>query len=212
MEFSHPATFAGQADSMQYKTSQFLASLADEVKNLIKTANDLKALDAGLLNIPPEPGKWSVLQVIEHLNSYNRYYLAQIELAINKSADSKPSETFQPGLLGGYFTKMMYSDVKKSGQVANKMNAPKGHVPAASLDAQRVMQEFFAGEEKILTLLAAAKLHNIGKIKVPISISKWIKLRLGDTFGFLIAHQARHFQQIRNILTTLGSSVHIQQH
>jgi uncharacterized damage-inducible protein DinB len=39
---------------------------------------------------------------------------------------------------------------------------------------------------------------------VPISIAKFIKIRLGDTFRFLIAHQQRHFAQVANTLKALG--------
>jgi hypothetical protein len=193
---------------MQYKTNELLTSLEMEVRSILNKTKELKTVDAQVLNTQSSPGKWSMLQVLEHLNSYNRYYLTHIEKAIQQSGGKHlPADTFSPGLFGGYFTKMMYSQVKTTGKVANKMQAPKDHQPSASLDAAKVMSEFITGEELLLRLLAEAKQLNIKKIKVPISISKWIKLSLGDTYGFLVAHQVRHFLQIANTLKTIGAPV-----
>jgi hypothetical protein len=55
----------------------------------------------------------------------------------------------------------------------------------------------------LLDLLELAKSKNIGAIRTPISISRWIKLKLGDTFRFFVAHEQRHFVQINNALVTI---------
>ena len=55
----------------------------------------------------------------------------------------------------------------------------------------------------LVDLLESAKSKNIGSIRTPISISRFIKLKVGDTFRFLIAHEQRHFVQIENVLTAL---------
>jgi hypothetical protein len=44
---------------------------------------------------------------------------------------------------------------------------------------------------------------DMGKLRLPISISKLIKLKAGDTFRFLIAHQQRHFVQLQNAMNVL---------
>ena len=83
---------------------------------------------------------------------------------------------FQPGFFGNYFTKMMQPDA--SNKVKNKMKAAK-------------------------SLLDTARNTDMAEIKVPISISRLIKLTLGDTFRFVIAHQLRHFIQIKEVLEVL---------
>ena len=40
----------------------------------------------------------------------------------------------------------------------------------------------------------------MGKIRISISISRFVKLKLGDTFRFLIAHEQRHFVQVARTL------------
>jgi hypothetical protein len=41
---------------------------------------------------------------------------------------------------------------------------------------------------------------NIRKVKIPISISKIIRFRLGDALLYVVYHNQRHFQQALNIL------------
>ena len=41
---------------------------------------------------------------------------------------------------------------------------------------------------------------NLTKVKTSITISNWIKLRLGDTFRFVIHHNLRHVVQAKNLL------------
>ncbi|MES2702127.1 MAG: DinB family protein [Bacteroidota bacterium] len=189
---------------MTYNSVELLESLDAEIQRILQNVTQLKQLDNKVLNTQPAPGKWSVAQVLEHLNSYNRYYLPQIEKATGvASATAAPATTFKPGWLGDYFTKSMYSSVVTKGEITNKMKAPKDHQPAETLDSLKVIAEFEQGAKKLSELLRGAKARNISKVRVPISIAKWIKISLGDTFRFLIAHKTRHFLQLRNTLAAV---------
>lgn len=192
-----------QTISMKYKTSEWLDQLTKEVNDISTQFGALLQYPGSVLSAPPAPGKWSAIQVIEHLNSYNRYYLHHIGQSLDASHPA-PAASFSQGLLGGYFTRMMYSQVKSGGQITNKMQAPKDHTPVANLNVQAVLDEFAAGQLKLQQLLGTARRYDLGSVKVPISISKFIKLKLGDTFGFLVAHQVRHFQQIENTLNAIN--------
>ena len=46
----------------------------------------------------------------------------------------------------------------------------------------------------------ASKNVNLDKIKTAISISKLIRLKLGDTFRVLIYHNERHIKQAEKVL------------
>lgn len=177
-------------------TGILLTDLENDIRNLLTDLRKIAATDntATLLQ-QPEQGKWSVAQCIEHLNSYNRYYLPQIEKALLKGTyKNLPAETtYKPGWLGNYFTKLMKPGV--NGELSGKMKAPKDHQPSVTLDAKKVILEFITAEEKLLAYLQRAGTINISKLQVPISIAKFIKLQLGDTFRFLIAHQQRHMLQ-----------------
>jgi uncharacterized damage-inducible protein DinB len=162
----------------------------------VLTATYLQKEDPELLLTAPAAGKWSVVQVLEHLNSYGRYYLPAIEKSLQTNKLHK--EIFKPGWFGNYFTKIMKPG--EDGKITNKMSAPKNHRPATDLDVKPVIDQFFAQQQKLLDLLEKAKQKDIGAIRTPISISRFIKLKVGDTFRFLIAHEQRHFVQITNAI------------
>lgn len=174
-----------------------LEDLQADTRQVILATNYLLQEDPEKLVQQPAPGKWSVAQVIEHLNSYGRYYLPAIEAAMKEHRYS-PDPVFTPGWLGDYFTKTMLPG--KNGQVVNKMQAPKNHRPSPDIDSKPVIEEFLRQEHLLLDLLEKAKHLSISKIRIPISLSKLVKLKLGDTFRFLVAHHQRHFIQVNNTL------------
>lgn len=188
-----------------FDTIELLHALNNDVDVILRKTEALSNLDDKIMNTPPAPGKWSIAQVIEHLNSYNRYYLPEMHkaLAAGKAGRVPFRPAYSAGIFGNYFTNMMLP--KADGKLANKMNAPKDHRPPVQLDTKQVIAEFIAGQKQLLGYLKAAEKTDIGKLKVPISISKFIKLKLGDTFRFLIAHQQRHFIQLHNALAAIGA-------
>lgn len=180
-----------------FKSAELLDSLQADVRQLMLVATQLQNEDPELLQKQPAPGKWSIVQVLEHLNSYGRYYLPAIEKSLQ--TDKQQKEWFKPGMIGNYFTRIMKPGA--DGKIGNKMNAPKNHRPSPDLDAKPVMDTFFQQQQKLLQLLESAKKKDIGSIRTPISISRFMKLKVGDTFRFLIAHEQRHMLQARTTIS-----------
>jgi hypothetical protein len=187
---------------MKIQQEELLESLKKDVEILLECADFFrKEIDA--LLIPPVPGKWSVAQILEHLNSYGRIYLPQIDKAIS-SSQSKREAWFNSGYLGNYFTNIMKP--KDVFDVKNKMKAFKAHNPENKLNPGKVLDEFVEQQHKLLQLLEMAKQKSLNSIRIPLSVTKLIKLKLGDTFRFLIGHEQRHFVQARNAIKTIGLS------
>ena len=174
-----------------------LENLQTDTRKLMLRLAYLKQLPADLLVQQPAPGRWSVAQVIEHLNTYGRFYLPALQQAIN-SSNRTATEWFVPGWLGGYFTKSMMP--KPDGTINHKMKTLKHHDPAPAIDAMKALQEFEQQEVLLLQLLDKAQQVDINRIRIPVSVSPFIKLKMGDVFGFIIAHHQRHFVQIENTL------------
>lgn len=183
----------------QIRSTLFIEKLQADTRSIILATNQLSNSDPEFLLTQPDPDKWSVVQILEHLNSYCRYYLPALEKALQKNKAS--TGKFTPGWLGSNFTRIMKPGA--DGKIVNKMKAPKDHRPSADLDIQPVMSNFLLHQHRLLDLLEAAKAKDINTIKVPISIAKFIKLKAGDTFGFFIAHEQRHFIQIVNTIASL---------
>lgn len=185
----------------KFKSSELIDQLVKDVQQLMSAAEHLRETDSVKLCYCAQEGQWSAAQAIEHLNMYNRYYLPVIE----RSLVQIPKELnawFVPGFFGNYFTKMMMPG--NVYEVKNKMKAPKGYRPGHGLNANYVIDEFIQHQRKLLQLLEISRKRNLEQIRIPISISKLIRLKLGDTFRFLIAHEQRHMIQARNSVKATG--------
>jgi hypothetical protein len=151
------------------------------------------------LNKKPSIDSWSIAQNLYHLNTYGLYYLPKIESAINdylvKNTKGVNTKSFKSSWLGAFFTKDMHPDTSK-----RKYKAFKAHIPPPMIDAYKEVQIFIEHQELLLKLLKKANEVDLGKIKLSISISKWVKLNLGDVFGFFVAHNERHIAQVSQFL------------
>lgn len=185
------------------QTKAFLGKLEADTREILLQTKRLHQLDPGILCTQPAPGKWSVAQVLEHLNTYGRYYLPLME-SLMRNTQTTPTEYFKPGFLGAFFTRSM---LPKKGEVKNKMKTMKGHSPQPDIDSHRVITEFTEQQHRLLEILERASLADLQKVRVPITLTRLIKLQLGDTLSFLIAHHQRHFVQIENHLEMIGRKI-----
>lgn len=179
-----------------FNIQELISSLQQDVQQTLLQLDRVQQIPADVLLQQPEAGKWSIAQVLEHLNGYNRFYLAAIEKALNNSTQQAP-RTYKAGWFGDYFTRLM--EPRPDGSLPKKMSAPAPYNFGPELDAEQVLNEFREGQRQLLSLLDKARTADLGGIKVPISISRLIKLKLGDVFRFVIAHQLRHFLQIDRV-------------
>jgi hypothetical protein len=185
----------------KFKSEDLISQLQADVRHIIAAAEHLQTADPVKLNYSPGESSWSVAQVLEHLNAYNRYYLPTIEKSVvHISRDT--SAWFIPGFWGNYFTKMMMP--KNVFEIKNKMKAMKGYSPTNGLNVDAVFKEFFQHQNRLLHLLDVARRRNLNSIRIPITITKLIRFKLGDTFRFLIAHEQRHMIQARNAIKAVG--------
>ncbi len=191
---------------MPHNTSTLLAALHSRTETILQKAiAEWQMLPPERLAASPGPGRWSAAQCLEHLNHYGHHYLPAIESAIKQAQQrgSRPAAEFHPGWLGAYFTGLMLP--QPDGSLKSKMKSPKEAVPSsaeasadkpsAAPDPVATLAEFIEQQEQMLQLLEAARSVNLNTVRVPTSLSRWIRLRLGDTFGFVIAHNERHMAQ-----------------
>lgn len=180
-------------------SNELINSLQADLRAIILKANQLERFSSRELEHEPSPGKWSVAQVLEHMNIYSRYYLDAIEQKLQLNS-SQASAEFKPGWLGNYFTGMMKPS--KDNKVHRKMSAPKNAQPSVQPDSRKMLAEFLAHQHRLLQLLEVCRGTNLD-IRIPTSLTNLIKLKLGDTLRFFIAHEQRHFVQIANTLPSL---------
>lgn len=182
------------------KTQEFIKTLANQLAQINQSfEHEVLTATEDNLNTTPNYGGWSILQVLDHLNFYNRWYLPKIEVAIKKSITQKKGATefFKSGWLGAYFIKMMQP--KSDGSLASKMKSPKNAIPATILNAEKVLNEFSTHLAHLNSLLDLVKTADISNTRVVTSLSSWVSLKTGDSMAFLLAHMERHFLQIKRI-------------
>lgn len=179
-----------------FNSNTLLEELHNDVNALLTvTHTRIRPQPHAALLQQPQPGSWSVVQCLEHLNSYGYFYLPRLHEAISegesKSLPAKP--VFKSSWLGNYFTNLMKP--KESGALRSKMQAPAGHRPVEQQDPETVIHAFISQQEQLLELLQRAQKVNIEKLRVATSLTSLLKLSAGDTFRFLIAHEQRHMLQ-----------------
>lgn len=179
---------------MKIASSELITELENKTNRLLAESRQFTELSDLQLNYRTTPNSWSALECFEHLNLYGRFYLKELK---NRMCEKhNPSDkTFKSGILGNYFAKTMLPTNKlKPMKTFNNMNPIN-----SSLD-KKVLVEFIQQQEEMLRLLQIARNKNLTKIKCGITISKWIKLRLGDTFRFVIYHNERHLIQAQRVI------------
>jgi hypothetical protein len=187
-----------------YTTEAWMTPLVQKIEEHISTATAIyQNLPEEQLLTAPAPGSWSVAQCLEHLNSYGDYYLPAVERALVRAANSqlKSTHLYRSGWLGSYFIQMMKPGNKK------KYKAFKGHLPAPELNGPAVVAEFIRQQEEWLRLMDRIDDVTLLNVRVPISISPLVRLKLGDVLGFVKAHDDRHITQANRVLAWLREAV-----
>ena len=182
---------------MKIDTTQLIDSLLEKTTQSTLAAQRLKNLSLDQLNFKLHPEKWSALQCIEHLNLYGDYYLPEIEKQILEQPANSTNLIFRSGIIGNYFAKLMSVENGKM----TKMKSPKDKNPTNSMLTLLTIDRFLKQQERLKSLLEQARHIDVAKTKVSISLIKFIRLRLGDTFRFFVNHIERHILQAEKAVT-----------
>jgi hypothetical protein len=147
-----------------------------------------------------DTNSWSILEVFAHLNAYASYYHPVFLNRIETTRFRDPKDNFISSPLG----KSAWKSVKlgNARNVKRRMKSPKSFNPTFETDLIQGtdIETFEKDQLHLLTILTKAEEVNLRKVKVPLSISKIIRLRLGDALQFVIYHNERHMQQALNII------------
>lgn len=179
---------------MKIKSEKLIQQLLEITRKNINFAETLKDKFAKELNFRESEGSWSVLECLEHLNLYGDFYIPEIRRVIQKTK-TRSVPYFKSGLIGNYFAESM---LPKEG--FKKIKTFKDKNPLGSNLNRKVIQRFIEQQLEIIELLNRASHCNLNKVKTAISITKLLKLKLGDTFRFVINHNIRHIEQVKDVL------------
>lgn len=176
---------------MQQDSNELINDLLVLTENSTALARTFKNLTLEQLNFQKTIDQWSILQCLEHLNLYGDFYLPEIEKQILANTNTPHRAMFKSGLIGNYFANLM----KVQNGKIKKMKSPKDKAPNPSGLTITTVDRFLKQQERLTVLLNQARTIDLVRTKVPISLTTYIRLRLGDTFRFFIYHIERHVLQ-----------------
>ena len=180
---------------MEIENNILIDDLLRRVEECTEKAKTFERLDDKQLQ-HKNGTRWSILECLEHLNRYGDYYLVEIEKQVIAHRGKKATLVFRSGVVGNYFANLM--EVKK-GKIT-KMKSPRDKNPAGSNLTVTTVSRFLKQQEQLVTLLNQSRNIDLTKVKTGISISRLIKLRLGDTLRFFTYHIERHVLQAERAL------------
>ncbi|WP_297332571.1 DinB family protein [Flavobacterium sp.] len=172
------------------KTDSYL--LLNELREITKlnlqSVTGFKSLSNEQLNYKPFSQSWSILQCLEHLNYYAAFYHPYLKKSILTS--TAEAETFKSGFWGNYLVKMLIP-----GSNSKKMKTFKSMDPSRSVLSGDVLERFIESQKEMLDLIEKAFEINLNKGGIPVTFTKLIRLKTGDTLRFMVYHNQRHITQ-----------------
>lgn len=183
---------------MHFKTNaQLLEHLQVQFEQILSIRNEISSLEPSLLVVKPSAESWSANECLKHLNYYGDFYLPQLnmkvaQLPVEADASDKP---FRSGWLGNKFTQMMLPG--ENGKPTKTMKSPTDKLPIDNLNASETIKIFDNQLENLRAILQKSSGKRLEKIRIPISISRFITLKAGDVLQFYLAHQLRHLLQAK---------------
>jgi hypothetical protein len=183
---------------MKIENGKLIEELLAIVQQAVAQIKDFEKLSPEQLNQKPHADGWSILECIEHLNLYGDFYLPAIEKSILSQKTHKRTLIFKSGILGNYFAKQMQP---QEGIIKNKMKTFNDKNPSKlqSELSELTLNRFLKQLEHLQSFLNKARQVDLTKAKTPISITKFLTFRLGDTFRFFIFHIQRHLLQASRV-------------
>ncbi|MCB2409180.1 DinB family protein [Hymenobacter lucidus] len=181
-------------------STTLLRQLTDQVQELRATVDtQLRPLSSRQLNFKPSATSWSVLECLEHLNRYSRFYNAELAKALHGQ-----NQRYNPHEVGfTWLGRKSYDTVRPDNGQQHK--TIKHMNPAGSALGPAVLQEFLEHQEQLLEVLGAAKGANLNRKAVRIEFFRLLKLRVGEALQFVVAHEQRHVQQALRAATAAQS-------
>lgn len=152
------------------------------------------------VNWSPSASSWSISEILAHLNAYTIFYNASLSERLNTTRHNTPTESFISSPLGKSAWKSM--KLGKEHNIKRKFKSPKNFNPRLepSLLNDHLVDEYIHLQNDFQVIVENSKNFNLRKVKTVISISKIVKLRLGDVLLFIAYHNERHIHQILTVL------------
>jgi hypothetical protein len=160
----------------------------------------LDGIPVALHATPPEPGRWSIVNVVEHLALLETRLTHLFQKRIGEARAAGLGQETETSSLLGDPTLALITDRTR------KLTAPEVVQPQSTHDSAAAWRELEAARERLKSVIVDADGLALGEITHPhlafgtLTVYQW--------FVFLAGHEARHTAQIREIAEQLGERAH----
>ena len=181
-------------------TRILIIDLQSTLRKQLKRCEELRRLPLEMLQCRPDPKRWSVLEVIEHMNlSSGHYYDRLQQIYADENSPLRFRTTFTPGFWGKRMLNTMQPEA--DGTIPWKMPTIRKFEPhVARGEALRPIDDLIAMLNGFMGLLERARTRGLEGEKVVSTLGPILRFKAGDAFRFPVAHQERHMLQIERTL------------
>lgn len=143
----------------------------------------------------PNEHSWSLLEIFAHLNEFAKYYHPVFEDKIKNTKFKEAKAPFLSSPLGKSAWKSM--KLGNARNVKRKFKAQKNYNPSVNVEMVKGddIERFVENQSRFMNILNQAKNINLRRSKVPISLSRIVRLRMGDALMYVAYHEDRHVEQ-----------------
>ena len=173
-----------------------ITELLDRTELIKASTQPFLRLTEEQLNFKPGADKWSIAEIFGHLNIVHNIQIRGILSRITLAPDVK-TEHFRSGWLGGWLYERMMP--RPDGTVF-KIPSPRSfHASKEGLDGHDELQRFLHQCDALDDIFRHVSTKDLQGIRIPLSFSKFLRLRLGDNLRYIVAHNERHLLQAHRV-------------
>ena len=178
-------------------TRPICAEASDGLAELSRLREEIEELAFGLneeafLRKPGE-GRWSAGECIAHLNATARPYLDKLPTAISaaRSAGLTGEGPVKRGILGRMFLWALEPPARV------RVKAPQPFLPPPNQSKAEIMSEFRSIRDELAAVMESSGDLDWARVRMGLPTIPQFKLRLGEIYAVLLAHERRHLWQAR---------------
>lgn len=161
------------------------------------TRKKLLDLPEDHLNWRPDPKRWNVLEVMEHLNRFGEFYLPKFSEAIRYPKKVKNSDTYRSSWIGEF----AFERIRPvNGVVRYKTRSLQRNNPFLRILDKEVIEEHLDQQNRFREILQKSREIDLSGNRIPTMVGKWLRLSFGDSIRIFGYHTERHYVQLNNLL------------
>ncbi len=193
-------------------TRTLIGDLQSTLRKQLQRCEELTQLPLDVLQHRPDPKRWSVLEVIEHMNLSSGHYHDRLQrIYADENNGLRFRTSFTPGFWGQRMVNTMQP--KEDGRIPWKMPTIGKFEPHVQDQvALQPLEHFAAMLNGFMGLLERARTRGLEGEKVVSTLGPVLRFKAGDAFRFPIAHQERHMLQIDRTLKEVCAVERAQVH